>query len=167
MKKVCLRAMEPEDLELLYGIENDREQWDVGVTNVPYSRYLLRDYIARATGDIYVDKQVRLMVENTAGQTVGIVDLVDFQPRHLRAEVGIVILREHRRKGYATEAVSELLDYARDVLHLHQLYAVVPERNIPSRRLFTKNGFHASMELKDWLRDGDGYQRALVMQTFL
>ena len=39
--KIVLRAMEPEDLEELYAIENDRSIWDVGSTNVPYSRYAL------------------------------------------------------------------------------------------------------------------------------
>ena len=37
--KVVLRALEPEDLDLLYGIENNPEVWDVSPTNVPYSRY--------------------------------------------------------------------------------------------------------------------------------
>ena len=41
--KVRLRAMEPEDLDLLYEIENDIETWHVGAGNVPYSRYLLHD----------------------------------------------------------------------------------------------------------------------------
>ena len=45
--KILLRAMEPEDLELLYQIENNPALWKVGVTNVPYSRYQLRDYLAR------------------------------------------------------------------------------------------------------------------------
>ena len=44
--KVSLRAIEPEDLDLLYRIENDRNLWNVGTTNVPYSRYTLHDYIA-------------------------------------------------------------------------------------------------------------------------
>ena len=38
---IRLRAIEPEDLDLLYRIENDRELWNVGTTNVPYSRYTL------------------------------------------------------------------------------------------------------------------------------
>ena len=63
--EVKLRAMEPEDLELLYHIENNRDLWKVGATNVPYSRYVLRDYIARATGDIYTDRQVRQIIENS------------------------------------------------------------------------------------------------------
>ena len=80
--KVKLRAMEPEDLDVLYEIENDAEMWHIGAVNVPYSRYLLHDYIAHATGDIYTDRQVRLMIENAEGQCVGLVDLVDFNPQH-------------------------------------------------------------------------------------
>ena len=49
---VRLRAMEPEDLDFLYAMENDKEVWDVGCTNVPYSRYVLHDYIANASNDI-------------------------------------------------------------------------------------------------------------------
>ena len=40
---IRLRAIEPEDLDLLYQIENDSSLWDVGTTNVPYSRYTLHD----------------------------------------------------------------------------------------------------------------------------
>ena len=67
---VKLRAMEPEDLDMLYMIENDRKLWDVGVTNVPYSRYVLHDYIANSSGDIYTDHQVRLIIEKGVGETV-------------------------------------------------------------------------------------------------
>lgn len=70
--------MEPEDLEFMYGVENDDRLWNVGVTNVPYSRSTLLDYITSATGDIFADKQVRLMIDNEVGETIGMVDLMDF-----------------------------------------------------------------------------------------
>ena len=96
LPKIILRAMEPEDLDVLYKIENDTSLWGVGVTNVPYSRYTLHDYIANSVGDIYTDKQVRLMIDNEQGQTVGIIDITDFDPRHRRAELGVVIQCQHR-----------------------------------------------------------------------
>ena len=49
---VKLRALEPEDLEILYTIENNQSEWNVGATNVPYSRYVLRDYIANTASGI-------------------------------------------------------------------------------------------------------------------
>ena len=167
MKHVRLRAMEPEDLDLLYRIENDSQLWGVGATNVPYSRYLLHEYISNATGDIYTDRQVRLMIENEEGQVVGIADVMNFDPRHLRAELGIVIERAYRRQGYATDAIRQILDYARKVLHLHQLYAFVGCDNHASMELFSKVGFTREAELKDWLYDGKDYHLAIVMQYLL
>lgn len=167
MAVVRLRAMEPEDLDALYRIENDRDVWDVGENNVPYSRYILHDYIANASADIYADKQVRMVVENEEGQLVGVADVVNFCPSHARAEVSIVICREHRKKGYARAAIRQIMEYALRTLHLHQLYAVVREDNMPSLNLFSSLGFKSKMVLEDWLFDGKDYHHAVVMQFFL
>ena len=164
---ILLRAMEPEDLDLLYKIENDQQLWNVGNTNVPYSRYVLHDYIANATGDIYADQQVRLIVENGKGETVGVADLMNFDAKNLRAEVGIVIVREFRCQGYAVAALEKMACYALQVLHLHQLYAVVDTDNEASLKLFRKAGYQAVSELRDWLYDGKKYHSALLMQRFL
>lgn len=164
---VNLRAMEPEDLDLLYKIENDKALWGVGVTNVPYSRYTLHDYIANAVGDIYTDKQVRLMIDNAEGQTVGMIDITDFDPRHRRAELGVVIQLQYRRQGYARAAVKELLAYACNILHLHQLYLFVDEQNVAAREMFKTCGFKCGVVLKDWLFMGHEYRNAVLMQYFL
>ena len=76
---VKLRALEPEDLEMLYTIENNQSEWNVGATNVPYSRYVLRDYIANTASDIYADRQLRLMVDNGSGETVSIAGRMMFK----------------------------------------------------------------------------------------
>jgi diamine N-acetyltransferase len=165
---VRLRAIEPEDLDLLYKIENDWQIWKVGITNVPYSRYVLHDYIAKSSSDIYTDRQVRLMIEDAnTNMTVGIIDLVNFSPSHLRAEVGIAISPVYRRKGYASAAIAEIKNYSHLILHLHQLYVVIAEGNIASQRLFQSAGFQDVQLLKDWLRDGEHYCNAILMQTFL
>lgn len=164
---VRLRAIEPEDIELLYGIENDRRLWNVGVTNVPYSHYVIRDYIANTSSDIYTDKQLRLIVENEDGIAVGIVDLVNFDPRHLRAEIGVVILDAHRRHGYAYSALSQLLDYALSVLHLNQLYAFVAADNEACRSLFSKLGFDSSANIRQWLLGDNGFEDAVLMTRLL
>jgi len=164
---MTLRAIEPEDLDLLYRIENDPDLWNVGTSNVPYSRYLLHDYVAHATNDIYTDRQVRMMIDNEDGQTVGIVDLVSFDPSNRRAEVGIIILNDCRRQGYAAATLRQIRDYALRVLHLHQLYAYVDERNEASLSLFRKAGFTTVGRIPDWLFDGEQYREACLMQLVL
>ena len=166
-KLTTLRAMEPEDLDVLYTLENDSTLWDIGPTNVPYSRYTLHDYIATSADDIYADRQVRFMIENSEKQTVGIVDIVSFDPKNLRAELGLAILNAHRGHGYAADALNQVLHYAKRVLHLHQLYVYVAADNTPSFNLFSKCGFQVAAELTDWLYDGTQYHKAWLMQTFL
>lgn len=164
---VKLRALEPEDLEILYTIENNPSEWNVGATNVPYSRYVLRDYIANTTSDIYADRQLRLMVNNDSGDTVGIADLVNFEPRHLRAEIGIVILDRYRRHGYGEAALQKLITYARSILHLHQLYAIVPVSNTSCIRLFDKLEFKESHCLRKWLFGEHGFEDAVMFCRML
>ena len=164
--KIKLRAMEPEDLDELYAIENDRSIWKVGQTNVPYSRYALHDYIAHSSADIYADRQVRMMITSER-QTVGIVDVVNFDPTHRRAELGIVIKEPFRGQGYATATLAAICDHARRIWHMHQLYVVVDESNKTSVNLFRKHGFTVESCLHDWLFDGTEYHDALLMQTFL
>ncbi len=164
---VRLRALEPEDLDLLYKIENDRSLWNVGISNVPYSRFALHDYLATSTSDIYTDGQVRLIIERDDKVVVGVVDIVHFNPANRRAEVGLVVLNEHRRRGYARQAMTQLMDYALKVLHLHQLYVFVSVDNHPCLGLFKSLGFTPSISLRDWLFDGKDYHDVVVHQIIL
>ena len=164
MKQITLRAIEPEDLDLLYRIENDVELWNVGTSNVPYSRYLLHDYVANCKNDIYTDRQVRMMVENAEGEVVGVVDLVNFDPANCRAEVGLIILNAYRRQGYGTAVLSAVADYALRVLHLHQLYAYVDCKNSASLGLFEKAGYKVCAKIADWLFDGAEYRDSVLIQ---
>lgn len=84
--QVRLRALEPEDLDILYRYENDSSLWEVGTTIAPFSRKQLYDYIAGYSNDIYAERQLRLMVDDAAtGETVGTVDITDFSPADMRA----------------------------------------------------------------------------------
>jgi diamine N-acetyltransferase len=165
--KISIRALEPEDLDLLYKIENDMSIWNIGTNNVPYSKYLLHDYIAANSGDIYSDKQVRLIIELNKNIPVGIIDLVNFDPQNRRAEVGIAILAEYQNNGYGESALNLIEEYSSNVIHIHQLYAFIDTNNIQSLKLFKKAGYSNGQTLKEWTFDGKKYHNAIIMQRFL
>lgn len=162
-----LRALEPEDLELLYTIENDTDMWEVGTTNVPYSRYALRDYIANQQNDIFADRQLRLVITDEEGRGVGLVDLFNYAPENDRAEIGIALLKECRGKGYACQAIRQLLEYAHYTLHIHQIIAIVPTNNLASKIMLERTGFRKSVVLKDWLKTTSGYADAELFQNIM
>lgn len=167
MDRIVLRALEPEDLDILYEIENDVMEWGVSCTNVPYSRYALKDYIANNSYDIYTDKQLRQIISNEEGIFLGIVDLINFDPRHLRAEISILVKKQYRRKEIAKQALGLLIEYSKTILHINQLYAIIPENNVASINLFSGLGFEKTSILYQWLHDGDKFQNALIYQFFL
>ena len=77
-ERISLRALEPEDLDILYKWENDTSLWENGTTTVPYSRFTLYEYLKNYSTDIYQDKQLRLMITLNNGKVpVGTVDLFD------------------------------------------------------------------------------------------
>lgn len=163
--RIRLRPLEPEDLELLYKWENDASLWTLGGTVSPYSYYILKEYISESYKDIYEQKQQRLMITlKESEETVGMIDLYDFDPHNSRAGVGILIDTGFQGKGYAGGAVKLITDYAFLFLKLHQLYAHIPIENIPSIKLFTTCGFKESGILHDWNSVADGYCDVSVMQ---
>lgn len=54
---MILRALEPEDIDFLYWLENERSLWEVSDTQLPFARHLLEDYLYRAKQDIYEDRK--------------------------------------------------------------------------------------------------------------
>lgn len=167
-KLVTLRTMEPEDLEVLYHLENDPRTWDQGSTTVPYSREMLRQFISKGTYNIYSDGWVRLMIDSVdEGISVGMVDIMSFNPRHLRAEVGIVIDNDYCRRGYATESLQLVERYAKEFLHLRQLYSYVSSRNEASKALFRKLGYANTATLRSWLYGPGGFVDTEIFQKML
>jgi len=166
--KIRFRALEPEDIDILFEWENDAEIWEISNTFEPYSKYILAKYIKDSQQDIYESKQIRMIIETIEGKAVGAIDLFDFDPFHFRAGVGILIHDEKDRKlGYATDALKLLCAYATNYLRLHQLYANIGEDNLASIHLFKSNEFELIGTKKDWRRTLDGWKNELMFQKIL
>lgn len=165
--KIRLRAPEPEDLDVLFNMENDTALWLVSGNAMPYSRYQLRKYIEESAHDFYSDRQIRFMIVlESDANVLGSVDLTCIDPYNGRAEIGIALLEPYRGQGIASAALKILFEYSIEVLHIHQLYCHVPVGNKESINLFSSNGFAQSGRLKDWLYGSESYQDVILMQKF-
>jgi diamine N-acetyltransferase len=151
---IRLRMPEPADVGLLYQWENDLSVWRVSTTVVPFSRFQMEQYVMNSQHDIYSERQLRLMIDlardNDSPQTIGCIDLFDFDPLNRRAGVGILIIPEEREKGYASEALGLFIRYSFEIIQLHQLYCNITTGNDRSIRLFTNAGFIQIGIKKEW-----------------
>ena len=160
-----LRALEPEDLEFLYTIENNESFWEISHTQTPFSKYLLKQYLENTHLDIFEAKQVRLLIEEKTTKTqIGLIDLFDFNPQHKRAGIGILIHPDFQKNGFASEALSLLIDYAFKHLNLHQLYANITANNSKSISLFTKHNFKKVGVKKDWILSEGNFIDEILFQ---
>lgn len=151
--EIRMRALEPEDLDILYKWENDSEEWIYGNTLSPYSKLTLRKYISQTQEqDIYEAKQLRLIVELKSDKTVvGTIDLYDFDFHHSRAGVGILIDKNYRNRKYATQILALIKEYVFNFLKINQIYAYIGEENKKSIGLFEKAGYIRSGILLEWV----------------
>lgn len=168
-ENIKLRAIEPEDLDMLYKWENDTSLWIHGNNLSPYSKLTLRQYIADSQkNDIYQSKQLRLMIDIKDSEkrnlSIGTIDLYDFDIRNSRMGVGILVDEKYRGKNYATETIQLIKEYCFKFLHIHQLYAYIRVENKISIQLFEKAGFIKNGMLKDWILIENKYQDVLIYQ---
>ena len=149
---IYIRALEPNDLEFVYAMENDESIWEVSNTQTPYSRFLVKQYLENAQQDIYEAKQLRLAIcQDQDFPALGLIDLFDFDPKNNRAGIGIVIQgNANRKQNIGSEALELLIRYSFQHLNLHQLYANIGTENRASIALFTKFGFQKIGTKKDW-----------------
>jgi diamine N-acetyltransferase len=144
-KKIFLRSVLPSDADILYTWENDTSNWDVSETKKPFTKKEIGDFIADQK-DIYLDKQLRLMVCIASSlseerKPVGCIDIFKFDIDNLKAGIGVLTEEKYRNTGYASEALSLLIKYCFETLHLRHLYCHITESNLSSMKLFQKHNF--------------------------
>lgn len=162
---IALRALEPTDLDTLYRWENDTALWVVSDTVAPYSRESLWHYLKEYTGDIYAQRQLRLMITMAGeGTPVGTVDFLNFDPLNNRAELGLFIDQDYRGRGFGLRALRLLTAYAREHIGLRQLYVFIAVDNEACLKLFEDFGYIKVGILQAWVKRGAVYRDAVLMQ---
>lgn len=163
--KCYLRALEPEDLDFIYAIENDESVWEVSQTITPYSRFLIKEYLENSHKDIYEVKQLRMVICNIQDESIGLIDVFDFDIKNKRAGLGILISsEENRAQGFGKQALDMMIKYCFNHLNLHQLFCNISENNTNSISLFEQQGFERIGLKKDWIFKNGVYNNEYIYQ---
>lgn len=99
--------------------------------------------------------------------TVGCIDIFDFDPLNMHCSLGVLIRPDARRNGFATQAVAEICAFAARTLLVHTVMVSVAADNEPSLALFRAAGFSESGRLCGWVRRGDIFVDEVLLQKSL
>jgi diamine N-acetyltransferase len=168
---IKLRALEPQDLEILYDWENNTEIWEVGNNLVPYSKYILHEYIENSHRDLPESKQLRLIIELKTiipHMPIGTIDLFDIDFYNKNAGIGILIAdKQNRNKGYASKTLKLIEEYAFRKLALYQLYCRIDVDNEVSLKVFQNIGYTIIGKISGWKWSSTGMKDVYFLQHIL
>ncbi len=141
-KGIYLREVRPEDVnDNYYHWMNDDDITCYTESRFyPYSKEQLHAYVAALDG--MADSVFLAIIEKSSERHIGNIKLGTINWIHRRADIGILIGDKHCwGKGYASEAIDLLSEYAFSKLNLHKVWAGCYIDNIASIKAFEKAGF--------------------------
>lgn len=159
---VKLRPLEREDLAFVHQMDNNASIMRYWFEE-PYEAFI-------ELSDLYDkhihDQSERRFIAESDGIKVGLVELVEINHVHRRAEFQIIIAPAHQGHGFASRAARLAMDYAFSVLNLYKLYLIVDVENEKAIHIYTKLGFHTEGQLIDEFFVNGEYRTAIRMCIF-
>lgn len=167
INEYILRALEPDDLDILYDTENDKSLWKYSNTSSPFSKHSLKKFIENSHLDIIEHNQVRLVLSDKNNLPFGFIDLFKYDMINKRAGVGIIIFEKYRSRGLGSISLDLIENYVKKYIPIHQLYANISSENTESIKLFEKHNYLKVGNKKDWIYYNNKYFDELLYQKIL
>jgi aminoglycoside 6'-N-acetyltransferase len=147
--RLILRAFEDIDVQPLAAYRSDPEiakfqYWDIPFTEEKAAKFIqeINRIQPGIPGEWY---QIAIELK-TMHQLIGDCAFCILAEDSQQAEIGFTLARQYQGKGYATEAVSRLLDYLLGELKLHRVRAICHVENIASAKLLERLGMRREGE---------------------
>lgn len=146
--------------------------WENDLTNAEFtdfptfqSKDQWLDFLS-STHDLILNNQIRYMIKY-AGESIGCIDVFDYDLVNSRAGVGIFIDEKWRKKGHASKALEKLKNLATSKFLLNQLFATIYSSNTNSLNLFKSSGFVLNGTKRQWVRRQEHFEDVYFLQCFL
>ena len=140
--RVYLRKVSPDDVNEAYcrWMNDPTTNRFLESRFCPHSIETLREYVVNKQGD-NLNAFFAIVLSNR-DRHIGNIKLGPVDPNHRLADIGILIgEKDCWGKGYASEAISLIVDYAFNILNLHKVTAGCYAPNKGAIRAFEKTGF--------------------------
>lgn len=148
--RLTLRRLQNTDVDAVFALRSDPEIMKYVPRPLAKTREEALEHIATINAKIDTNEGINWAItlkENNA--MIGIIGHYRMQPENSRSEIGYMLLPQFSGKGYASEAVNEVVRYGFDILELHSVEAIIDPENAASARVLEKNQFVKEAHLKE------------------
>jgi aminoglycoside 6'-N-acetyltransferase len=171
--RLSLRSFQETDLEAFVRYRSDPEVAKYQSWDAPYGASAAAKFIQEmqqrhpgTKGEWY---QIAVVLKDS-GEMIGDCAFHILPQDGLQAEIGVTLSRRYQGKGYATEALTRLLDYLFMELELHRVQATCDTENLASAKLLERIGMRREGHLREniWFKGawGSEYTYALLKREW-
>ena len=161
-ERLSLRRYRPEDAVPLYQyLGTDPEMYKYSGWN-PYATPEMAQETVRRFIDSYDDEHVYSWVMDFDDVVIGTIGAYDYEDDQI--EVGFSVVQRWQGRGYATEALTRVLEYLTENEGISCVTAWCAEENIGSKRVLEKSGMQLVNTEKNGLTVGEKtYDKLIYM----
>jgi ribosomal-protein-alanine N-acetyltransferase len=166
-ENICFKPLNTNDAQEIHNYASDENVsrfigWPLMKTlNETYD--YIEEMLKRESAGTHLYASVIL---KSTQEIIGTAMIFNFDREAKHAEIGYVFHSSHWGKGYGTETVALMNDFAFETLNLHKIHARVVHANIGSARVLEKNGFGLEGRLKDHYFIDEVYYDSLLFGKF-
>lgn len=162
-ENIYFKALSIEDVQEIHDYASDKDVsrfigWNL-MNTLNETRELIEIMIKRESEGTHLYASI---VQKSTQTIIGTAMIFNFDHEANQAEVGYVFHKDHWGKGYGTEIVTLMSEFAFTTLNLHKLHASVVDANIGSARILEKNEYELEGRLKDHYFIEDKYYDSLL-----
>jgi RimJ/RimL family protein N-acetyltransferase len=160
--KVYLRPVSVEDGDLYYKTTLDNDIRRLTGSQRIFTKEFVHKYIENKANE--ASEILSFIVIKETDQIIGDIQLNDIDNFNRSANIRISIdKKENQGKGYGSEAMCLVLDYAFGIMNLHRIDLEVYSFNEPAIRTYEKIGFKKEGMKRDVLFYDHRYHHCIIM----
>ena len=172
MGEIRIRLLQEVDTEDLYKFELDNRTFFESMVPSRGDRYYDPKNFKEIVRELVEEQENRLIymyiIKDSMDHIIGRVNLVSILRGSVnKAELGYRIGKAYKGKGYATKAVSLVLEEAVNLHKLHRIEAGTSPDNIGSQIVLIKNGFQFTGRYRQSIYQGGEWKDSINFEKIL
>ena len=159
-KKIILRELRESDMELLNSLMNNKSVED---NVIGWSKPVTMQEQLNWFKNLNNDQNIRYAIADLNDNSVfgtGIISRIDWKNKN--CSIDIKLGDNYQSKGYGSETIRLLVEYAFDELNMNSINVKIISYNIASQKIFEKNGFKNSGMLRKHIYKNGEYNDVFI-----
>ena len=140
--RLLLRAINMADTKEIFALRSDEEVLKYLDRPAAKSMEDAVEFIQKNIDQLQANEGISWAITlKEMTELIGIIGYWKIDREHHRSEIGYMLFPAHQQKGLMQEAITAVLQYGFETMHLHTVEANVNPDNEASKKLLLKNNF--------------------------